>query len=75
MEKKNGTLVLDLARVAEVLGDALAVIAPDGQLPPDFEDQVRAATERAIARGDLDAGGVTAEGLERIRNQFGCRAH
>lgn len=73
MAKKNGHLVLDPVRVAEVLGEALAVIAPDGRLPPDFEDQIQAAAERAIARGDLDAGGVTEQGLERIRAQFGIR--
>lgn len=73
MGKRNEPLVLDLARVAEVLGEALAVIAPDGRLPADFEDQIQAAVERAIARGYLGAGGVTDQGLEQLRNQFGIR--
>jgi len=73
MGKKNEPLNLDLARVAAVLGEALAVIAPDGRLPADFEDQIQAAVERAIARGDLDSEGVTEQGLEQIRSQFGTR--
>lgn len=73
MGKKNEPLILDLARVAAVLDEALAVIAPDGRLPADFEDQIQAAAERAIARGDLGAGGVTEQGLEQLKNQFGIR--
>ena len=67
--------LLDVTQVTETFLEVMADIAPDGQLPVDFEDQIRAAALRAVDRGDLDEAGLTEQGLDRIREMFGIRQH
>ena len=67
--------VIDVTEVAEMFLEAMAVIAPDGVLPSDCDDQMRATVRRAVERGAIDEVGLTEQGQALLRGMFGIRRH
>ena len=73
LKKGLSPFVLDTERAAAALREAMHVIAPDGRVPLDFDEQMEAAYERAMARGDIDDKGLTEKGRKNLQDMFGIR--